>query len=78
MTNSNQTYAQEALAHATYRGLAEGLKVGDFVHMAGFPGLSGRVIRIARDKEWADVKWDCWSKRIRNPENLIVEDARGH
>jgi hypothetical protein len=55
--------------------LAEGLKVGDHVHMAGFPGVSGRVTRIARDKEWCDVAWEGWAKRVRNPELLIVEDG---
>lgn len=60
----------------TYVGAAEGLKAGDFVHMAGFPGVSGYVIRVARNKTWVDVKWQGWAKRILRPELLVRETGK--
>lgn len=52
--------------------MAEGLRKGALVTMAGNrPGWAGTVVRVARDGSWADVDWGAWTKRHRDPSQLI-------
>jgi len=49
------------------------IKRADWVTCKDFPNIYGIVTRVAKSKEWADIKWNnSVSKRMKT-EALIVE-----